>query len=88
MIDILLYQILPNNKHGKTQKSRTKAINLKHQLQRGMINLSYLMDHYSMSDIRDYFECIIRKHEIVTVKNPPIRIYKRKIELELHLKLQ
>ena len=88
MIDILLYQILPDNKHGKTQKSGAKAMNLKYQLQRGMINLSYLMYHYSLSDIRGYFECIVRKHEIVTVKNPPIRIYKIKIELELHLKLQ
>ena len=44
-----------------------------------MINLNYLMDHYSISDLQDCFECIIKKHETVTVKNPPIRIYKSKI---------
>ena len=31
--------------HGKIQKSRTKIINLKYQLQQGMKNFNYLMSH-------------------------------------------
>ena len=34
---------------------------------------------YSVSDVPDYFEYIIKKHETVT-DNPPIRIYVNKIE--------
>ena len=34
---------------------------------------------YFVSDIQDYFEYIIKKHETVT-DNPPIRIYVNKIE--------
>ena len=44
-INMLFYQILAYTIHGKTLKSHTKLISLKHQLQRGMINLNYLMDH-------------------------------------------
>ena len=31
--------------HDKIHKSHTKIINLEYQLQRGMKNLNYLMDH-------------------------------------------
>ena len=34
---------------------------------------------YSISDIQDYFECIIKKHN-ENVDNPSIRIYVNKIE--------
>ena len=34
---------------------------------------------YSVLDIQDYFEYIIKKHETVT-DNPPVRIYVNKIE--------
>ena len=34
---------------------------------------------YSISDIQDYFEFIIKKHETLT-KNPPIQIYLNKIK--------
>ena len=34
---------------------------------------------YSISDIQDYFEFVIKKHETLT-ENPPIRIYPNKIE--------
>ena len=37
---MLLYQILALTMHEKILKSHTKAINLKYQLQRGMINLN------------------------------------------------
>ena len=44
-INMLLYQILAYTIHGKIQKSHTKIINLKYQLQLRMINLNYLMDY-------------------------------------------
>ena len=40
----LLYQILVSITQGKTQKAHTTTINLKYQLQHGMINLNCLMD--------------------------------------------
>ena len=51
---MLLYQILAYTIHGKIQKSHTKKIKLKYQLQRGMINLNYLMHHILCSPIRVY----------------------------------
>ena len=42
---MLLYQILLFTIHGKIEKSLTKIINLKYQLQYGMKSLNYLMDH-------------------------------------------
>ena len=48
----------------KYLKSHAKTINLKYQLQRGLINLNYLMNHsFYLSDIQDFFEYIIKKHE-------------------------
>ena len=42
---------------------------------------------YSVSDIQDYFEYILKKHS-ESVDNPSIRIYVNKIEIELRLKLK
>ena len=43
---------------------------------------------YSISDIQDYFEYILKKHS-ENVDNPSIRIYVNKIKkIELHLKLK
>ena len=42
---ILLYQILVFIIHRKTYKNHTTTINVKYQLQHGMINLNYLVDH-------------------------------------------
>ena len=63
----------------KDIKDQIKILNLKYQLQHGMKNLNCLMDHNSVSDIQDYFEHIIKKHETVT-DNSSIRIYVNKIE--------
>ena len=38
-------QILVLTIHGKTEKAHTKIINLKYQLQHGMMNLNFQMDH-------------------------------------------
>ena len=40
---------------------------------------------YSVSDIQDYFEYIIKKHETIA-DNPPVQIYVNKIKKELFLK--
>ena len=42
---------------------------------------------YSVSDIQDYFEYIIRKHEIFT-DNPLIKIYINKIENRTTFKIK
>ena len=42
---ILPYQILVFIIHRKTYKNHTTTINVKYQLQHGMINLNYLVDH-------------------------------------------
>ena len=42
---------------------------------------------YSVPDIQDYFECIIKKHEKVA-DNPPIRISVNKIENRITFKIK
>ena len=42
---------------------------------------------YSISDIQDYFEYILKKHS-ERVDNPSIKIYVNKIENRLHLRLK
>ena len=42
---------------------------------------------YSVSDIQDYFEFIITKHETIT-KNPPIQIYPNKIKNRIIFKVK
>ena len=44
-----------------------------------MILLIYLMVPYSIADIQDYFEFIIKKRETLN-ENPPIQIYPNKIK--------
>ena len=38
-----------------------------------------IYEKYSVSDIHDYFECVIKKHETMT-DNPPVRISVNTIE--------
>ena len=42
---------------------------------------------YSISDIQDYFEFIIKKHEALT-ENPPIQIYPNKIKNRIIFKVK
>ena len=42
---------------------------------------------YSISDIQDYFEFIIKKHETLA-KNPPIQIYPNKIKNRIVFKIK
>ena len=42
-------------------------------------------ESYSIADIQDYFQFIIRKHETLN-ENPPVQIYPNKIKTGLLLK--
>ena len=42
---------------------------------------------YSISDIQDYFEFIIKKHETFT-ENPPLQIYSNKIKNRIVFKIK
>ena len=52
-----------------------------------MMNLLCLMDHnlFHLSDIQDYFECIIKKHETIA-NNPSLEIYVIRVKKGLVLK--
>ena len=58
MRSMLLYQILFCTTDGKIQRSQTKAMNLKYQVQYGIGNFMYLIDLYTVSDIQGFFEYI------------------------------
>ena len=51
---MLPYQILAYTIHGKILKSHTITINLKYQIQRGIINSNYMLGHilYQIFKIR------------------------------------
>ena len=42
---------------------------------------------YSVSDMQDYFEIIIKKHETLT-ENPPVQIYVNRIKNMIFLKIK
>ena len=42
---------------------------------------------YSIADIQDYFEFIIKKHETLT-ENPPVQIYSNKIKNRIVFKIK
>ena len=71
---------------GKILNLNIRTINLKILLQLGMMNL--ISDgSYSISDIQDYFECIVKKHEIIT-DNLPVEIYTNKIKSKIVFKIK
>ena len=60
--------------------------------QHGVVNLNYQTDHiqygsYSILDIQDYFEYILKKHS-ENVDNPSIRIYVNKTENRITFKIK
>ena len=73
--------------HGKTLNQHITTINLKFLLQLGMILFDLPDGSYSIEDIQDYFEFIIKKHETLT-ENPPVQIYPNKIENRIVLKIE
>ena len=42
---------------------------------------------YSIADIQDYFELIVKKHETLT-ENPPVQIYPKKIKNKNRLQIR
>ena len=68
-------------------KSAYKNNNLKHLLQLGMMNFICLMDHISVSNIQDYFEYIVKKHETIA-NNSPVQIYMNRIENRIVFKIK
>ena len=42
---------------------------------------------YSVSDMQDYFEIIIKKHETLT-ENPPVQIYVNRIKNKIVFKIK
>ena len=69
---MLLFQILAHPIHGKVYKNYIKTINLKYQLERGIINLNYLMDHIPYQIFKIILSISSKKYETVT-DNPPIQ---------------
>ena len=43
--------------------------------------------YYSVSDIQEYFECIIKRHETIA-DNPPVQIYVDKIKNRIAFKIK
>ena len=84
---MILYQILAFPIYGKsTKKSYT---NNKFKMPALTWNEEFELSDgsYSVSDIQDYFECILKKHETVT-NNPSIMTYVNKIENRIMFKIK
>ena len=70
--------------------------NIKHSYINNKLKISPLMQNvkielpdrsHSTSDIQDFFQCFIKKHETLT-DNPPIRIFINKIENRITFKVE
>ena len=84
---MLFCQILPFTTCGKTKKKLYK--NNKFKLPAPTRNEKFELpdELYSLSDIQDHFEYIIKKHETVT-KNPPRRIYVKKFSNKITFRIK
>ena len=83
---MLLYQILPFTIYEKILKSQTKT-RLKISVPTWNKKCELHDGSYSVSDIQDYFEYIIKKHETVTY-NPPIRTHVNNIENRITFRIK
>ena len=73
-----------------TWKAHTIIINLKYQLQHGVINSNYQIDHilyHIFKIICVYIICILRKRN-ENIDNPSIKIYVNKIENRITFKIK
>ena len=84
---MLLYKILVCIIHGKTLKHFYKDNKFEISAPTWIKKRELPDGSYFMSDIQNYSQYIIKKHEII-IDNPPIRIYLNKIEAALHCYLQ
>ena len=62
-------------------------MNLKYQLQHGMINLNYLLDHILYQIFKIILINILKNHEEI-IDNPSVRIYVNKIENRIIFKIK
>ena len=81
----MLYQILAFTIYGKIFEKSYK--NNKFKISTPTWNGELPGGSYSISDIQDYFEYILKKHGEKTV-NPSIRIYINKIENRITFKIK
>ena len=81
MVNLSIYCTSKNNK--------SEYSNYKFKISAPTWNDTFdLLDRsYSVSDIQDYFEFIIRKHETLT-ENPPIKTYLNKIKNRIAFKIK
>ena len=72
-----------------SKKNKSEYNNYKFKISAPTWNDTFdLLDgSYSVSDIQDYFEFIIRKHETLT-ENPPIKTYLNKIKNRIAFKIK
>ena len=62
-------------------------MNLKYQLQHGMINLNYLLDHILYQIFKIILINILKNHGEI-IDNPSVRIYVNKIENRIIFKIK
>ena len=74
MLNMLLYQIIAYTIHGKNIKSCSKNNKFKISAPAWNEQFELLDGSYSVSDIQDFFEYILRKHG-EKIFNPPVIIY-------------
>ena len=87
VVNILLYQILAFYYTWKNIKNWYKNNKFKISAPTWNENFELPDGSYSVSDIQDYFEYIIKKHETVT-DNPSILMYVNKIENRITFKIK
>ena len=84
LVNILHYQIWIYTAHGKTKKSyKNESKRLGPTLDD---KCEFHNRFYSVSDIQDYFDCVIEIH-LTIASNPPIQIYINRNWKQLNLKL-
>ena len=74
--------------HGKNVKSDYKNHKFKITAPTWSENFDISDGSYAVTDIQDYFEFIIKKHETITDEGSPIKIYAKKKKSRIVLKIK
>ena len=82
--------VAPSNRNMYyTRKKSYKSNKLKYQLQHGMKNLNYLIDHIIYQIFKIILNISLKKHrEIINDDNPSIKIYVNQIENRISFKIK
>ena len=83
----MLYQVLAFNIHGKRQKSSCNNNTFKISAPTWSDKFELPDGSYLISDIQDYFEYILKKHN-ENVDSPSIKTYVNKIENRIKFKIK